>query len=58
MSLNMPEIGIPEAQDPYRVEGKAEFTAKMQDFMCAMDTLIICRFTQVGKAVNVKNQVD
>ncbi len=58
MSLNMPEIGIPEAQDPYRIEGKAEFTAKMQDFMCAMDTLLICRFTQVGKAVNVRNQVD
>jgi aldehyde:ferredoxin oxidoreductase len=58
MSLNMPEIGIPEAQDPYRIEGKAEFTATMQNFMCAMDTLIICRFTQVGKAVNVKNQVE
>ena len=58
MALNMPEIGIPEAQDPYRIEGKAEFTAKMQDFMCAMDTLLICRFTQVGKAVNVRNQVD
>lgn len=58
MALNMPEIGIPEAQDPYQIEGKAEFTAKMQDFMCVMDTLIICRFTQVGKAVTVQNQVD
>ena len=57
MALNMPEIGIPEAQDPYRIEGKAAFTAIMQDFMCAMDTLVICRFTQVGKAVTVKNQV-
>lgn len=58
MALNMPEIGILEAQDPYQIEGKAEFTAKMQDFMCVMDTLLICRFTQVGKAVTVQNQVD
>ena len=58
MALNMPEIGIPEAQDPFQIEGKAEFTAKMQNFMSVMDTLIICRFTQVGKAVTVQNQVD
>ena len=57
MTLNMPEIGIPEAQDPYQIEGKAEFTAKLQDLMCMMDTLIICRFTQVGKALNVTNMV-
>lgn len=58
LSLNMPEIGIREVQDPYELEGKAEFTAKMQDLMCMMDTLIICRFTQVGKAVNVTNLVN
>jgi len=54
----MPEIGIPEPQDPYQVEGKAEFTAKLQDLMSMMDTLIICRFAQVGKAVNVTNMVN
>jgi aldehyde:ferredoxin oxidoreductase len=53
----MPEIGIPEPQDSYQVEGKAEFTAKLQDLMSMMDTLIICRFSQVGKAVNVTNMV-
>jgi aldehyde:ferredoxin oxidoreductase len=26
--------------------------------MCVMDALIICRFSQVGKAVNVTNHVD
>ncbi len=57
LSLSMPEIGIPEPQDPYQVEGKAEFTAKLQDLMSMMDTLILCRFTQVGKAVNVTNMV-
>ena len=58
LALYMLEIGYPEPQDPYEVEGKAEFTAKMQDLMCAMDALIICRFSQVGKAVTVTNHVD
>ena len=58
LALSMPEIGIPEPQDPYQIEGKAEFTAKLQDLMCVMDGLIICRFSQVGKAVNVTNHVD
>jgi aldehyde:ferredoxin oxidoreductase len=46
-----------EPQDPYRIEGKAEMTAKLQDLMCAMDSLILCRFAQVGKAVNVADMV-
>ena len=58
LALVMPEIGIPEPQDPYQIQGKAEFTAKMQDLMCVNDALILCRFTQVGRAVNVTNQVD
>jgi len=58
LALSMPEIGIAEPQDPYQIEGKAEFTAKLQDLMCVMDALIICRFSQVGKAVNVTNHVD
>ncbi len=58
LANSMPEIGIPEPQDPYQIEGKAEFTAKMQDLMCVTDALIICRFSQVGKAVNVTNHVD
>lgn len=58
LALYMTELGYPEPQDPYGIEGKAEFTAKMQDLMCAMDALILCRFSQVGKAVNVTNHVD
>jgi aldehyde:ferredoxin oxidoreductase len=58
MGLSMPEIGIMEPQDPYRIEGKAAMTAKLQDLMSAMDSLILCRFAQVGKAVNVANMVE
>ena len=32
-------------------------TAKLQDLMSVMDALILCRFSQVGKAVNVTNMV-
>ena len=48
----------PFQKAPYQIEGKAEFTAKMQDWMCGMDCLVICRFTQVGKAVTISNQTD
>jgi aldehyde:ferredoxin oxidoreductase len=58
LALSMTEIGIPEPQDAYQVEGKAEFTAKLQDLMTMMDTLVICRFTQIGKAVNVTNLIN
>ncbi len=57
LGVCMPEIGIPEPQDAFQVEGKAEFTAKLQDLMCATDALILCRFSQVGRAVNVTNHV-
>ena len=58
LALSMPEIGISEPQDAYKIEGKAELTAKLQNLMCTMDALILCRFTQVGKAVNVMNHVE
>ena len=58
LSLSAPEIGITEPHDPYKIDGKAEFTAKMQNWMSAMDCLVICRFTQVGKAVTISNQID
>ena len=58
LGLSMPEIGIPEPQDAYQVAGKAEFSATLQDMMCLQDTLVICRFTQVGKAVTVTDYVN
>jgi aldehyde:ferredoxin oxidoreductase len=58
LALTMPEIGIAEPHKSYQVEGKAEMTAKLQDLMSAMDGMILCRFSQVGKAVTVQNHVD
>ena len=58
LALFMAELGIAEPQDALQVEGKAAFTATLQDFMTVMDAMVICRFSQVGKAVNVTNQID
>jgi len=58
LGLFMPEIGIPEPHESYQIDGLAEFTAKLQDFQSMNDTLIICRFTQVGKAVTITNLVN
>jgi len=53
MALTMPELGIDEPQDPFEIEGKAEFTIKLQNFNTAMDCLIMCRFSQIGRAVSI-----
>lgn len=58
LSTWMAELGIMEPQDALQIEGKAAFTAVLQDFMTVMDALVICRFSQVGKAVNVTNQLE
>ena len=58
LALSMPEIGIHEPQDAYQVDGKAEFTAKLQDFNAAMDCLLMCRFTQIGRAVTISDTAE
>ncbi|MBF0528705.1 MAG: aldehyde ferredoxin oxidoreductase family protein [Deltaproteobacteria bacterium] len=58
MALTMPEIGIDKPQDAYQTEGKAEFTAKFQDFSCAMDCVVLCRFSQVGRAVKITDTTE
>ena len=58
MALFMSELGINEPHPSYRREGTAEVTAKLQDYQCLGDALIICRFTQVGKAVTATNIAD
>jgi len=55
MALTMPELGIDEPQDPFEIEGKAGFTIKLQNFNTAMDCLIMCRFSQIGRAVSISD---
>ncbi|MCB2190805.1 MAG: aldehyde ferredoxin oxidoreductase family protein [Deltaproteobacteria bacterium] len=58
LALTMSEIGIDEPQDAYQVDGKAAFTATLQNLMCVQDSALLCRFTQIGKAVTVENVVE
>ena len=53
-----PKLGIDKPHPSCQVEGTAEMTAKLQTYQTMNDTLIICRFTQVGKAVTATNIVD
>jgi aldehyde:ferredoxin oxidoreductase len=54
----MSEIGIDKPHPSCQVEGTAEVAAKMQTYQTMNDALILCRFTQVGKAVTATNIVD
>ncbi|MHB8910953.1 MAG: aldehyde ferredoxin oxidoreductase family protein [Syntrophales bacterium] len=58
LALFMSEIGIEKPHPSYQVESTAEVTAKLQTYQTMNDALIICRFTQVGKAVTAANIVD
>jgi aldehyde:ferredoxin oxidoreductase len=58
LALFMSEIGIEKPHPSYQVESTAEVTAKLQTYQTMNDALIICRFTQVGKAVTATNIVD
>jgi len=58
LAMTMPEIGITEPQNAYQVEGKAAFTATLQNLMCVQDCAVLCRFTQIGKAVTVNDVVE
>jgi len=58
LGLTVPELGIPESHASYEIEGLAAFVAKLQDFQTLNDTLVICRFTQVGHAVSATDLVD
>ncbi len=58
LGLKAPEIGLDEPHPSYQVEGLAEFTATLQNFQSMNDTLILCRFAQVGNAVSLTNVVE
>lgn len=47
-SLTMPELGYTEIQDRFGISGKGEFVAKMQDLMCLLDSLKLCKFILFG----------
>jgi aldehyde:ferredoxin oxidoreductase len=41
-------IGYDQSQDPYAVDGKAQFSIVMQDLMSVFDALTVCKFIVFG----------
>lgn len=58
LGLTVPELGFSKSHKSYQIEGLAEFVAKMQNFQCLNDTLVLCRFAQVGHAVSLTDTLD
>lgn len=54
-SFPIPDLGYPELHDRFQIEGKGEFTAKLQNLMCIMDSLKLCKF--ILSAVSLKTIV-
>jgi len=58
LGLSLPEMGLDKPQKSYELEGLAEYVAKLQNFQTLNDTLVICRFAQVGSAVSLAKTVE
>ena len=53
-----PDIGIDKPQDRHQVQGKAEFTIKLQNLMCNFDALVMCKFMHTSGAIKVRPMVN
>lgn len=58
MVQTQPDLGIDKPQERHQVEGKAEFTAKLQNLMCMFDALVMCKFFHVTGAIKLRPMVD
>ena len=47
--MPMPDLGYPQALDRFADSGKGEMVAKMQNLMCQMDSLKLCKFILFGR---------
>ena len=58
MSNTQPDIGIDKPQDRHQLEGKAEFTIKLQNLMCMFDSIVMCNFMHASGAIKVHSMVN
>lgn len=58
MALSCPDLGINEPQHRHQVEGKAEFTIKLQNLMCFYDSLVFCKFFHTSGALTPSQVVN
>ena len=55
-SMTMPELGYPEIQDRFGLEGKGKMVALMQNLMGAVDSLKVCKF--ILGAISIQDLLD
>jgi len=58
LSVIQPDIGINKPQDRHQVEGKAEFTIKLQNLMCIFDSIVMCKFMNITKSIEVHDMIN
>jgi len=58
MKTTQPDLGIDKPQDRHQIEGKAEFTIKLQNLMCMFDALVMCKFMHVTGSIRVRPMVN
>jgi aldehyde:ferredoxin oxidoreductase len=58
MKITQPDLGINKPQDRHQIEGKAEFTIKLQNLMCMFDALVMCKFMHVTGSIRVRPMVN
>lgn len=58
LGLTIPEIGMNEHIPSYQLENLAQNVINLQNFQTLNDTLIICRFAQIGHAVSFTDLVE
>jgi aldehyde:ferredoxin oxidoreductase len=58
MSGSQPDLGIDKPQDRHQIEGKAEFTIKLQNLMCMFDALVMCKFMHATGAIKARSMVN
>ena len=58
MKGTQPDLGITEPQDRHQVEGKAEFTIKLQNLMAMFDGLVMCKFMHATGSIRAKPMLD
>jgi aldehyde:ferredoxin oxidoreductase len=58
MAIAQPDLGIDKPQDRHQVEGKAEFTIKLQNLMCIFDALVMCKFFHNSNSLKAGQMLD
>jgi len=58
IGINLPELGYEKSVPGRQQEGKAAFTAVLQNLMTLLDSLVECKFAMINNTLTVTNFLD